>query len=517
MSTDNRTTLNACDNNTGWIGDDSATTNTLNGLYYENGTSLSTQLSNSDEYMYTTSIGGTRNLSNATCYMLIKDNLVESQVNGGVKYVLSDGTDIIGYEIGGYDNAGISLAYLFNGYKFDVSNSAAFTAHAFSGSEANLSKTGITGVGFGTLHLAKAQGAIDNCFMDRFSFITNGSAALTINGGTSGTPETLLDVAADDITNGWGLVSNTIGSIFTIFCPTDFGDSGTASSYFSQSDSQIIVDGTGVGTGNFDMNIIANTTGTNLFKLDNCTVLNLGAASNWDMSSNNIDTLEITSCQFTDGGQFTFPIDGGTSRFITGTSFVNCGMVDPSTMTFENIIFNGALEANGALLLNSNADNIFNVTFNSDGTGHAIYIDATGTYNLDTFEFNGYGADGTANASIYNNSGGSVTINITNGQSPTVLNGSGASTTINNNVTVTYTGIVNGSEVRILAAGTSTELDGVESVTGNTFSYSLAAGTSVDVVIFHINYIYLRIPNYTIPAASTTIPIQQNTDRVYKT
>jgi len=429
MSTDNRTTLNDCSATTGWTGDDAVTVITEAGLYYEGGSSLATQLSNSDEHMYTTSIGGTRNLATSTCYMLIKDNLTADQATGGCKYVLYDGTNDIGYEVGGNDVTGISLATFFNGYRLDVSNSAAFTAHAFAGSEGSLSKTAITGVGYGTWHLSKAAGAIDNVWMDRFSFIANGSAALTINGGTAGTPETMADVAADDITNGWGMVANPSGSLFNVAAPVEWGDSGTASSYFSQSDSQIFLDGTGIGAGNFDMGLIANSTGTNLFQLDNCVVVNLGAVSNWDLSDTNSNTMEITNTQFVNNGTFLLPVTGGTSRKCQFTSFVNCGQVNPSTCTFSDNSFIGTTDATGALL--GNID-MLNMSFTSDGTGHAIYITTPGTYEYDGNSFSGYATQvGTAtDRVIYNNSGGSVTINVNSGDTPTYRNGTSATTTI---------------------------------------------------------------------------------------
>ena len=427
MSTDNRTLLNDCSATTGWTGDDSTTVVTDSGLFYEGGSSLATQLSNSDEHMYTTSIGGTRDLSDSTCYMVIKDNLTADQAGGGCKYVLTDGTDRIGYEVGGNDAVGLALATFFNAYRLDVSNSAAFTPHLFAGTEAALDKTAITGVGYGTIHASKAAGAIDNAWMDGFYFIANGTAALTINGGTSGTPETLADVAADDITNGWGMVSNPAGNLFFIAATVDWGDSGTASSYFSQADSQIFVDGTGIGANNFDMTVIANATGTNLFRLDNCVVINLGAKANFDFSTVNSDTLELIGTQFVDCGTFILPPTGGTSRKTESCSFVNCGQVNPSTGTITGLTFSGTTDANGAILANINMDGH---TFTSDGTGHAIYITTPGTYDYTLNAFSGYGATTSTDAVIYNNSGGAVTINVNSGATPTYRDGASATTTI---------------------------------------------------------------------------------------
>jgi hypothetical protein len=68
--------------------------------------------------------------------------------------------------------------------------------------------------------------------------------------------------------------------------------------------------------------------------------------------------------------------------------------------------------------------------FVSDGTGHAIKITATGTYDHVNITYTGYGSDGTTNACIFNDSGGAVTINVSGGDTPTILNGTSASTTV---------------------------------------------------------------------------------------
>ena len=56
MSVDNRTLLNDASSATGWVGDDTANTNSDAGSNYEGGSSLSTQLSNALERMITTTL-----------------------------------------------------------------------------------------------------------------------------------------------------------------------------------------------------------------------------------------------------------------------------------------------------------------------------------------------------------------------------------------------------------------------------------------------------------------------------
>jgi hypothetical protein len=83
--------------------------------------------------------------------------------------------------------------------------------------------------------------------------------------------------------------------------------------------------------------------------------------------------------------------------------------------------------------------------------------------------------------------------------------------------TLSLTGLIAGSEVRILSAGTATELGGVEeSGTSFDFEYQFAEDTDVDIVVHSIGYEYLRITSYTLLEANASIPIQQRVDRNYR-
>lgn len=78
------------------------------------------------------------------------------------------------------------------------------------------------------------------------------------------------------------------------------------------------------------------------------------------------------------------------------------------------------------------------------------------------------------------------------------------------------TGLKSGSEVRIFDAGTTTELAGSES-TGTTFSweYDYTLYSSIDIVVHHVSYEYVRLEGISIDQNGVTIPIQQRTDRQY--
>lgn len=127
----------------------------------------------------------------------------------------------------------------------------------------------------------------------------------------------------------------------------------------------------------------------------------------------------------------------------------------------------------------------------------------------------------SANAAIYNSSGGLVTINVTDGDAPSIRNAHGSplsTTVVNNNVLVTLTGLEENTEVRVFTQDVPpVEIDGIEDVISPTeFSFAAEAGVVVDIRIFHVEFEVADIEDFTIPATATTIPIQQRFDRNYR-
>ncbi len=157
----------------------------------------------------------------------------------------------------------------------------------------------------------------------------------------------------------------------------------------------------------------------------------------------------------------------------------------------------------------------------SGSTGHAIRITTAGTYTFNGNTFTGFGAIGTNFAAIFNDSGGLVTLNITGGGgTPTYRNGAGATTTVNNNVTVTLTGLRDLTEIRVYTSGTTTEVAGIEDATAGSadarmFAFALAGGSVVDIRIHNKTYEALSILTYTIPTSDASLPISQRFDRNY--
>lgn len=245
------------------------------------------------------------------------------------------------------------------------------------------------------------------------------------------------------------------------------------------------------------------------------------------------DSIAFTNCLFTSDSSYYWrfnashsastPIDfsGSTvvranvtlrsSSPLDSVSFISCTSFTQNNAALSNCKFTNTT------ILSDNLEDLSYCDFTSGGSGHAIELSATGTYAFVGNTFSGYGADSTTDACIYNNSGGAVTINVSGGgDTPTIRNGAGASTTVNNNITITITGLQNPSEVRVFDAGTTTERSGTgaENVTSGSHAFSVPASTSVDISILSLGYQNLRILAYS-SGVDASIPVSQVIDRQY--
>jgi hypothetical protein len=83
--------------------------------------------------------------------------------------------------------------------------------------------------------------------------------------------------------------------------------------------------------------------------------------------------------------------------------------------------------------------------------------------------------------------------------------------------TLSITGLVNPTEIRIYDAGTTTEVAGQENVTSGTFTWQFDPEEypNVDISIISLNYQNIRLLNQALSLADLTIPVQQQIDRQY--
>jgi hypothetical protein len=207
---------------------------------------------------------------------------------------------------------------------------------------------------------------------------------------------------------------------------------------------------------------------------------------------------------------------------MTGLSLVSSTILKPpaasaqTTITtassFHSCSFNVSTVAAGNHWANVANPSVFDSCIFTGGGGHAMRLTAPGTFAMTGNTFSAeFGADGSTGAAILNDSGGLVTINITDGTTPTVKNVGAATTTINNLVAITVTPLENGSEVRAYLTGTSTEVDGEESSAGGSVVLSLPAGTAVDIVALCYSppMVPVRRENVSFAASQNFDPVQR--------
>lgn len=81
--------------------------------------------------------------------------------------------------------------------------------------------------------------------------------------------------------------------------------------------------------------------------------------------------------------------------------------------------------------------------------------------------------------------------------------------------TLTLTGLVSGSDVVVLVAGTSTILTSVDANAGSSFGYTYSTVQNVDIGIIKPGFKVKYIRNYPLSASNTSIPVEQQLDPSY--
>jgi hypothetical protein len=211
---------------------------------------------------------------------------------------------------------------------------------------------------------------------------------------------------------------------------------------------------------------------------------------------------------------------------INGATFQNC------RITLNGGAIDGCIVSNSkAPVITNDPEKISNTSFVSPGTGYAIQITATGTYNFTGNTFTGYGLDGTANAAIYNSSGGLVTLVLPAGsQEPTITNLAGGSDTIIElpevYQSVTITGGVDDTRVQIYDTLNDEELVN-EIVTSFPFTWTddtpYTADRTIRVRTMYVDGVTAKIfteqnlGTLTELSPSVNYLLEQKDDTVYET
>ena len=351
----------------------------------------------------------------------------------------------------------------------------------------------VTGWGYGTtkLNLAGTSSNL-NYFQRVFIFDTEkGGARLPYFDGTSNFDDALSVVQGSSYTNKIGAWLTKSGSSFFIPIPFSFGDGSSAINFDDQGVSVVSPSNNESGQENFRLtnNSMRVYLDTRDNVLDSVTLSGSyvwGVSSPWDFNISNQSQC-LLSGNFSGMGDFTM----GSSVIATGVfSLASGSKVIVNGATIDNINVNSDVDLQGSTVTTLTGVNISGV----------LNFDTSGTYTLINCSVN----------EVSNSSSGLVTI--ISVQSSIITN-TGPDITITSSSTLTLTGLQNNSEVRVYESGTTDEVGGVEN-SGTSESFVLSVN-SVDVVIHHLDYEYIRIEGV-ITTSDSSIPIQQRFDRNYE-
>lgn len=485
---------------------------------------------------------------------------IGTRANGGLMILIGDGANRVGYHVGGDDFAPFRVdSNGLVGYMCFCIDTAQLSTwpngHTVqlgtrAGLEANLNA--ITQVGTGCQVLAKAVGGAVNYWNDiiRHGVATTiSTSGLTISGGTSGTPGKFTEIEAEDraIANqkAHGIIRQLGTGAFGVQGTLRFGDQGTGSSWFEETNVTIIFEDRGFATTRYKIFISDNGTGTTTFRLGTkvgtgvtatgtngvSLIAPPGVGAQFDaLTDTNVTDVFIYGSTF---AGFSSGIQLNAGHELIGCNILNSGIVNVgSGSTMVNTVFSNTT-ASSSMYWNASADfsgRLDGCSFNMGTDSHAIEIgpNAAATYNLVDVNFSGYGgtpgsnlteSTGPTNATIYNNSGTEVTINVIDSTEPSVRNGVGSSTIIIvPDITITIVANVSliGAEIRIYDLDAvlpfkGTEIAGVESHVASTYVFSSTAANVVWVQIMKPDYEEFGL-TYTLPGVNSTLNVILNLD-----
>lgn len=338
------------------------------------------------------------------------------------------------------------------------------------GTGGSFDNTALTQVGI-LASIPSVGGNAPNIVMDASDYTTTG-LLLT---GTSGTFQDFITADEDTLNNKYGVVITQGGVIFC-FARLILGSSSSLS--FSDTGFVLVFPDQSLAASDFMGLTIDLQNSSTSISMDNGVVRSAGTTQGDLISTGSGGTFALSNSTL--ANLRTISLSSGCS--LDGCLISECGQITASACDLQNCtILNTTASAAVIWNHNTSINTKFSGTTFEAGTlsEHAIEFGSNipSTITLNGLTFNSYNSDGTSGAAIFNNSGKSITLNILNGGAPTVLNGTGASTTVVAALEIELTNVVIGSTAAIIAdsggpasAGSILFLD--TSVSSSTVTYA---------------------------------------------
>lgn len=373
--------------------------------------------------------------------------------------------------------------------------------------------------------LASIMGNFNNTLVDAVDLLE----AIRMTAGDATTPGTFSRFQVFDTgttANQYGVIRSE-GGVFFIQGRLYVGDGATTTLFDDRSGAVVVFEDTQVDTDFYEIQLTANAT-LQLGELsggaaiNGATILSSGEAWHLNLGAG---TANLYGCTF------------GQTRISTLTSAVaarSCTWVEGGVITAAGADLRDSVITNPTVAADGSAIN-WNVATDTSGlldnmliqkganAHHAIELGTSSptSVTLKGIDFIGFNAsNGQNDSTIYvRRTSGTVTINLSGNSGNVSYKSDGATVVLEASVSVTFTGLAEGSEVRVYSgtmdnAAAATEIAGVES-SGTSFSWSHSnPGGNAYYVIHKEDYETIN-QAYVLPSSDTSFPISQRTDRNY--
>ena len=250
-------------------------------------------------------------------------------------------------------------------------------------------------------------------------------------------------------------------------------------------------------------------------------------AATWDFTGTTFIGMTVTlrnvvtfdSLTFSGCPSLTFSGCTVQNSTITNIPTTNASITTDASTNIDGCTINTSnLPASGYWWSGSDPSIFSNCDFIGDGSGHALRITATsGTVTLDGNTWTGFGASTSTGAALYfSATTGSITLEITNGSTPSYTS-AGIAVTVSNPKTLTFKGFEAGSDIVVTQSDTNTELLNVDAAAGPTYAWNHNyAGTTVDIRVMKEGKMPWSQYDFTLPSANQDFTVAQVTDRAFQ-
>lgn len=285
-----------------------------------------------------------------------------------------------------------------------------------------VTKSSITRIGLRFVTSSKPRNVPYNSLFDAWTY----GDGYTVYGGTSGDPIDWSHIAAADLTNAYGILSERDGVYFARGA-IQIGD-GTNTTYFEPSGQLVVFTEEQVNSTLYDITFTDSASNLTNVAIDNGAWTSSAASLRYsvDASDTNINAFSMAGLQMSKAGTVAF----SSLTDIQNSVFSDCLQVTPSTGTFENNTVAGYTGTDGALLW-PGGTTVNTCQFNNNSRAVEITQTANQTFDALIFSSNTYDVH-------LDNGGSDINVSKNNGSNPTtyIATGGGVVTYVGASVTV---------------------------------------------------------------------------------